>query len=607
MQRRTQYLLIGLIGVIVLWQGGIQISSAFLEPLWKKEKELAELEESVDKRTKELILLARQRKNLTDWKKRSLPPDKATKKERPDALNAQRLYGDWLHDLALLSGFEDLRVQPDRLAVSRDNVYVSVGVKIEADARFEQLCRFLDRFYRADLLHRVTSLRISTRESEGDPVLTIQLEAEGLAIVGAPDKRLLFPQTVLIEELPDEATQVFVEPTDSFPKEPGFLVRLRDELVKVTAIDGTTWTVERAQDGTTAASHAPGTIVESMPILAGVSARTADEFKQLMDSNLFVKPAPPVQYKPRIAPLGEKSLTRGKPIEFNIVAMGYDLSKGRPEFQLKSPAPAGSKLDKSTGKFSWAPTADQKAGKYTFKFEVKHPSAPGGHLDESVTITLRDPNTAPKIVTRPDRQPPVLIGREWKYKVEATDAETASEKLSYKLGENPPPGMSINSQTGELTWTPGEATETGETTVQVIVTDDGSQPQSTTLSLKLKLEDDVAMFTYLTTIFAVDGKVLAKLYDRSQDKFTELRVGTRFSIADIQGTVTKIDKKHLLFARGPEIFRLEIGQSLREIQAEKQPVLVPAAEEIPDASRPANVPARDAATDSPAATGRSTP
>ena len=586
MQRRQQYLLFGLIAVVVLWQGARIVDSSFLQPIRDKRTELDELEKTVGLKKKDQIELARLKKNLDKWKARSLPPDPMKNaKQRPDALNAQRLYQDWLHDLALLSGFEDLEIRPERLMVSRDSVFVSVNVKIEANAHYEQLCNFLNRFYRADILHRVTAMRVQSRESDGDPLLQITIDAEGLAIVAAPQNRRLFPQTTLEKDLAEDATELIVESTDGFPEKPDFMIRIKNELLRVTAVNGTIWTVERAQDSTTASAYAVGTSIEQMRLNEEVPTRSAQEIKQLLASNVFVKPAPPVQYKPRIAPLGEKTLTRGKPIEFSIVALGYDPAKGRPEYSLVAPAIEGSKLDKGSGKFSWSPGKDQKAGKYTFKFDVKHPSAAGGRLSESVTVVLREPNTAPKITAK--TLPPVFIGRPWKFAPEATDAESASTKLSWKLGEDPPAGMTIDSRTGEIKWTPDESTEAGEKTVQVTVTDDGNPSQSASQSLKLNVQDDAAMFTYLTTIFAVDGKVLAKLYDRSQDKSTELRVGSRFAIADIRGTVSQIEKKQIIFTDGEDVHRLQIGQSLRESSTDKRK---PAATEAPaDATQPANV------------------
>lgn len=586
MPKRQQYLLFGLIAVVVLWQGARMIDSTFFEPIRVKQGQLAALEKSVTDKTLEQVELGRLKKKLEKWKGRSLPPDPVKNaKQRPDALNAQRLYQDWLHDLAQLSGFEDLEIRPERLTVSKDNVYVAVNVKLEARAHYEQLCHFLDRFYRADILHRISALRVQSRESDGDPLLQVTLDAEGLAIVAAPQNRRLFPQTTLEEELAEDSTELIVESTEGFPEKPGFLIRIKNELVKVTGISGTTWTVERAQDSTNSSAYPVGTIIEQMRLNEEVAARSAEDIKQLMASNIFVKPAPPVQYKPRIAPLGEKTLTRGKPIEFSIVALGYDPAKGRPEYSLVAPAVDGSKLDKTSGKFSWSPGKEQKAGKYTFKFEMKHPSATGGRLSESVTVVLREPNTAPKIAAK--TVPMVFIGRPWKFALEATDAESSASKLTWKLGDTAPSGMTIDSRSGEIKWTPDESTEPGEKPVQVTVTDDGSPAQSASQTLKLDVQDDAAMFTYLTTIFAVDGKALAKLYDRSQDKFTELKVGSRFAISDIRGTVSKIDKKYIVFTNGEEVHRLQIGQSLRESSAEKvvaPPVTTPA-----DATQPANV------------------
>lgn len=605
MQRREQYLLIGLVTAVLLWQGAVLLDSWLLQPLREKQESLEKLQTQISDTNTKLLQLARQRKNLNDWKKRSLPPDPIKGKQRPNALNAQRLYGDWLHDLAELSGFEELKVTSDVITVSRDNVFVSVHIKIEADARYEQLCRFLERFYRTDLLHRVTALRIQSAEAEGDPLMQVLLDVEGLAIVGAPQNRRLFAQTTLVEDLSEDATEIIVESNDDFPKEPGFLVRLRTEYLKVIRMEGAIWTVERAQDSTVASNHPSETILEHVRLNRDVKGRTADEFKQLLDSDVFVKPAPPVQYKLRVAPLGEKTLTRGKPLEFTIVAMSYDPSKGRPEYTLVAPLIAGSRLDKSTGRFSWSPTSAQKAGKYVFKFEVKHPSAPGGKLSDSVTVVLRDPNTAPRIAA--STASPVYLGREWKMKLQATDAETPAGGLTWKLGPNPPSGLQIDSQTGELSWTPDDSTEIGEATAQVIVSDDGSPPQTTTQTLKLAVQDDAAQFTYLTTIFSVNGNVLAKLYDRSQDKYTELRVGTKFSIADIRGTVTLIDKRHLVFAASDATYRMDIGQSLREAVAQKLPAATTEEADVPDATRPANVAPVTAATESPEASGREAP
>ena len=196
MQRREQYLIGGLIAAVVLWLGYSGVNSAVLRPIQDKRDQLAKLTKSVSDKEDQQLNLQRSKKLLRGWQARSFPPDLAKTRQKPDALNAQRLYSEWLIDLAHLSGFEDLKVSPDR-RTPKGNVYVAFLVKIEADARFEQLVSFLDRFYQADLLHRVTSLRVVSKESEGDPFFQVTLEAEGLALLAAPQRRTLFAQTKL--------------------------------------------------------------------------------------------------------------------------------------------------------------------------------------------------------------------------------------------------------------------------------------------------------------------------------------------------------------------------------------------------------------------------
>jgi len=579
MERRQQYLLGGLATLVVLWFGSGWLRTAVFEPIQAKRDELDRLKKTVGQKEDQLLNLARSKKLLKEWQSRSLPPDLTKARQKAAALNAQGLYQEWLTDLAQLSGLEDLKVSPDR-QTPKGNVYVSVMVKIEADARFEQLCNFLDRFYRADLLHRVTLLRVQSRESDGDPFFQVTLEAEALALLDAPQRRTLFAQTRLAEEMSELATTMKVESLDGFPKEPGFRVRLKNEYLTVTGIDGETWTVERGSDRTSAADYPAATQVELTPLNAGVPSRTVDEFQQLLAANIFVKPAPPKEYRLKLVPLGEKTFTRSsRPIEFTIAVQGYDSTKGKPEFALIGTPLPGMQLDKHTGKFTWKPDDNRKADTYPIKFEVRHPSATNGRLNDSVSIVLRDPNSPPKFAKM--TPPPVVLGREWTFSPTISDAESDSGTLTWKLGDDPPAGLSLDEATGKLTWTPDDSVAVGETLVKLTATDDGSPPLSASLELKLQVQDDLASFTRLTGIFAKDGDRRAILYDRSQNKSTELRAGDSFTVADVRGTIDSISSKYLIFTSGDDAHRLELGQSLREATPEMI--------DLPDATKPANV------------------
>ena len=96
MERRQQYLIIGLIATVVLWQGNRMVDSNFWEPMRERQKKLADLEKKIQEQDRDLVQVQRKKKNLDKWKQRSLPPDPVkNSKTRPTAINAQRLYHDW--------------------------------------------------------------------------------------------------------------------------------------------------------------------------------------------------------------------------------------------------------------------------------------------------------------------------------------------------------------------------------------------------------------------------------------------------------------------------------------------------------------------------------
>ncbi len=561
MQRREQYLLGLLLTAVVIWQAGGWVTSALFGPFETRRTELTSLQKTVTEKEDKMLMLARANKSLRDWQASSLPPDDTAKSKQPSALNAQRLYLQWLTDLSHLCGFESLKVTPGGEA-RKGNVYISVVVKIEAEARYEQLVRFLDLFYRTNLLHRVSSLHVSTKVFEGDPTLMIALDAEGLALLDAAPRRTLFPQTKLSEPLSEEGTTLQVVESDSFPQEPDFRIQIKHEFLKVTGMNGNKWTVERGVERTTPASSSEESLVELVRLKPGQSERTLEEFRELIAKNIFVKPPPP--YKMKLVPLGEKAFVRGRAIDFTIAATNYDTLLGKPEFELVGSPPQGLKLDRS-GKVTWRPADDLPSGKYEVQIEVRHPSAPQGVLSETFAIRLRDPKAPPKFsATKP---PKVFLNREWKYRPELVTSDSTPAKFIWKLGDRPPAGLTINAQSGELTWMPGDDVPIGEMAVPIVVTDSDILPQSTTLSLKVDVQDDAAQFTRLTGIFAVGDNKRVFLTDQSTDRKTELHEGDAFAISDLRGTIKQIGRKYVIMTLGQRDIRWDVGQSLREAQA----------------------------------------
>ena len=568
MQRREQYLLGGLVAALVIWQASGWVSSAVFGPFETRRDELNRLRETVGKKSNDLLGLARAGKQLGEWRSISLPPDEIGKSKQPNALDAQRLYLQWLTNLAQLCGFESLKVLPGSVA-KKGNIYFSVIVKVEADARYEQLVRFLDLFYRTRLLHRVSSLNVSTKVFDGDPVMRISFDAEGLALLDAKPRRTLFPQTKLTTSLAENGTSLQVADSTDFPSKEEFRIQIKNEFLNVTAVNGTTWTVERGVERTTPGSYPDGTIAELVKFDPDQSNRSLDDFRKLVATSIFVKPAPP--YRMKLTPPGEKAFTRGKPLDFSLVVTGYDSLLGKPDFEIVGEAPAGLKLEK-TGKFTWNPDNSVPAGKYEVKFDVRHPSAPLGQLTDVVTIRLREPKPVPKLAN--DKPPKVYLNRGWKFRPELVAAATASptnpSNLTWKLGDKPPQGMTIDSKTGELSWMPDDAFPIGEITVQLIATDTDLPPLSTTIPLKLEVADDAAQFTRLTGVFTIGENKRALFADQSRNLNSELGEGETFAISELSGKIKEIGSRHIVVTLGKEDLRWEIGDSLREALAKPQ-------------------------------------
>ncbi|HTN03290.1 MAG TPA: putative Ig domain-containing protein [Planctomycetaceae bacterium] len=593
MPNRQRVLLFGLIAAVVAWQGFSLIGSWILGPIESRQADVDRLQANVTAKDDQVFELLKTAKRLKDWQAMSLPPDppSANKRAIAGAVLAQRLYQEWVLDLANICGFEELSVKPGATR-SKGNVYVSVFVKVEAEARHEQLCRFLDQFERTALLQRVSQLKIESRESEGDPVFKVVIDVEGLTLINAPQRKTLFPRGRLVKSLDDAEETLEVADAGDFPKKPGFTVRMGTELAEVTGIAGAVWTIRRGQERTQAAAHAEGLVVELQPRRTDRPARSEEQWNELLASSIFVKPAPPTEYRLKIAPPGEKIAMRGKSVDFTLSATGFNLSQGRPEFVLAESKLAGLSVEKSTGKVTWKPADDLKAGKYSANVEVRHPSAAGGKLLQKLDLVLRDPNTPPKRDGSPT--PTVYLGRAWRYKPPVTDAESGREQLKVVLGENPPEGLTYDEATGEIVWTPPESMKPGDVTVTVVVTDAGDPAETATVALPVKVADDYAQFTYLVGVVARDDAKEAWLYDRSRDQRTILRAGEEFDVSGIAGTVESISGGAIAVRLPGGRKELLLGQNLRDL--DEAPVLPEPRDPMSpaDAGQPANVPASGA-------------
>lgn len=564
MQPREKWLAIFLSTAVVLWFGGSYLFSGILGPLQDRREQLATANNDLDRKRIELGAVALARREYNDWLTQSLPPDPLPRNAKPGGLPgaviAQRLYQQWVLDVCELCAIEQLVVRSDR-PPSRNTVFASVPVSIKGEATHAQYLKLVDLLRRTRLLQRVIRGTIVSPEAQGDPTLSFTLELEGLAMAAAPARQILFQRAELAAAVnsDDVLLQVSNEAEFSAQKDlqsgKEFFVRLGRELLAVTAREGNRWTVRRGCEGTTAAAHDAQELVEYWPLMA-VPAEP-------LPANLFVKPAPPVEYRPKLTPPTAKTVQPGERVDLTIVATGFDTSRGKPEYVLTGTPPAGATLDGATGLFRWATPDDAPIRTYAIPFEVRHPSVPGGKLTGSVIVQLKRPNASP--VAKDLTTQVVYLGQNWKYELPVTDAETPRDKLTWKLSEGAPAGLAIDGK-GALSWTPADSTSLGELSLTVEVTDRGDPPATTKVPLSLKVEDDAARFTVLIGIVAQGTDLQAWFYNRLQDRKTVCRPGDVLTIAELSIRIVGMAENRLEVELAGKPRALQVGDPLARLR-----------------------------------------
>jgi hypothetical protein len=140
-------------------------------------------------------------------------------------------------------------------------------------------------------------------------------------------------------------------------------------------------------------------------------------------------------------------------------------------------SPTGMTMDPVTGLINWVP-AHEQIGVHEVTVQVQ--DGRGGSDTQTFTLIVEEINFPPQITSSP-----VLNGEEgvpYYYDVAASDANVGSV-LSFALTAKPE-GMTIDSETGLITWTP-LATQGGSYTVTIQVSDSrgGANSQGFTLDI----------------------------------------------------------------------------------------------------------------------------
>jgi hypothetical protein len=199
---------------------------------------------------------------------------------------------------------------------------------------------------------------------------------------------------------------------------------------------------------------------------------------------------------PIVEPITSRTVTEGETISFTVVAS--DPENETLVFALGPGAPAGAQIHPLTGLFMWTPTDDQ-AGTYTITFQVRDTCEDPCTVTATVMITVED--------SEPENQCPVLSpignftveeGEALTFDANATDPD-AGQTLTFSLDPGFPPGASINSSTGEFTFTPTHE-QIGTHSITVRVTDDADPSCSDFETILVTVEEGENECPVLATI-----------------------------------------------------------------------------------------------------------
>ena len=543
-------------GVLVLLVGWFllapAIDSAFFEPKRELQRDLDRETSNVDLTNAKRMDLLRKKATLKKWQSRSLPPN---------PLIAHAAYQSWIYDLAAASGLTYLEVEPARRD-SKRGIYTRCIVELEAEAKMQELATFLERFERADLLHRISRMSVeSTDPGQSNALFSVSITAEGLSLPDAPESDLLFPRSDLTEEVDASTTKLGLASVDGFPKEPGFLIRSGGEFMKVTEIQDTSLTVERGVDGSKSSSHGTSEFVELFPIHP--DAPTDDnKYATLVSPGMTAPPAKARVYKPYLR-VSDQIAIRGREMSMEPRLADFDPKFGDPIYAINDGMLTGMEIDANSGEVTFTATEEVENGEYDVTVTVTASGNPGFKLDEDFEVTVRDPNDPPELKIATDHR--IFINRPNRIPLEIVD-DGDLDDIEIELDGDVPDGARIENSSRTFVWTPPESTEPGDYELTIRVTDDGDPSESDEVELRFSVMDDAAQSTHIVSITGVDEDYQAILYNKRSGDRHYIKVGSRLEVADIDAEVVEIQRLAVKLRTSDGVWSVGIGDALREME-----------------------------------------
>ena len=222
---------------------------------------------------------------------------------------------------------------------------------------------------------------------------------------------------------------------------------------------------------------------------------------------------------PQLAAIADATIAEGQAFTFQAAVTDTDLPANTLTFSLANGAPAGATINAQTGVLSWTPSESQGGASYAITVLVS--DGAGGTASQSFHVTVTEVDNAPVFNAIADQS--VAVGQTLQLSLQATDPDLPNpQTVVYSLEAGAPQGVTINAETGALSWTIPES-YAGTTVILTIRATEVAAPGQTALSSTQSVQVQIAESTKIVDRLwqtagqraSDSGSSLAGLVDRT--------------------------------------------------------------------------------------------
>ena len=228
-------------------------------------------------------------------------------------------------------------------------------------------------------------------------------------------------------------------------------------------------------------TEAQGPSANTISVVVTDSNPLAVNAQHLSTTNTFTVNVREVNTAPQLTVPGNQTINELSALNVSASATDADSPANPLTFSLISP-PSGMTINAASGAISWTPTETQGPSTNTIKVVVTDTNAAALvnkqlSATNSFTVTVNEVNAAPQLTVPGDQTLDELTALN--VSASATDSDIPANPLTFSL-VSPPTGMTINANSGAISWTPTEAQGPSTNTITVVVTDTNAAAISNT-------------------------------------------------------------------------------------------------------------------------------